>query len=336
MSVDATPSPELLVEVTRRDLASNQQVVESRHAGHLVVVGPDGIAAALGDPEHLTFVRSAAKPFQAAASLAILAEHDEPLPASDQLAVGWASHRGEQRHLDAVAGLLERAGIDPDQLTCPPGIPEADPGADPARIQFNCSGKHALFALAGRSLGISGPDLLDPDGALQQRVLAEISTAMGTIHAVGTDGCGAPAVAVAVVGLARGFMQLITDARHLPIIRAGLEHPLLVGGEGRLESALLADGVVCKVGAEGVYGAAWTGADGSVWGIALKIEDGEVRGASAALHGALVALGVVTADVWRQEPPQGGGKPAGTIRAVAAVQQLADGLIDGDGHSPQR
>ena len=317
-----TPPPELLVETTRRDVGGGEHVVESRHRGHLVVVSP-GEQAALGDPGHLTFVRSAAKPFQATACLELL--DDAPLT-DDELAVAWASHRGEPRHLEAVRALLSRSSTSPTGLTCPRATPQDEPGAEPARLAHNCSGKHALFALAGRALGVVQEDLLDPVGPLQTHVLAHLDEALGPTRAVGVDGCGAPAVAVPLEGLARGFLRLVTDDRYRPVRRAGLTRPDLVGGTDRLESALLAHGVVAKPGAEAVFGAAWLDDEGGPWAVALKVEDGASRAASACLHALVAELGVVPSDVWSPPPVLGGGRPEGVVRAAPPVIEFAHGL----------
>ncbi|GGI07618.1 asparaginase [Egicoccus halophilus] len=312
-----------LAEVTRRDERSGRELVESVHLGHAVLTGPDGeVLAAVGDPSLPTYVRSAAKPLQATACLEVLGDSRRPSP--PELAVGWASHRGEARHVDAVRDLLHRSGTTPEQLTCPPASPQADPGATPARILHNCSGKHALFALAGAQQGTDRAGLLDPDGPLQRLVLARLADGLGPLLAVAVDGCGAPAVAVELAGLARAFGRIAVDDDHRPVREAGFAHPGLVGGEGRLESALLGAGVVAKVGAEGVYGVGWQAADGSPRGFAVKATDGATRGVAALTVALLTALGVVPADVWVAPPPLGGGEPVGAVRATAtALDRLA-------------
>lgn len=314
-------APPVLAEVTRHD--GNGDRVESRHRGHLVVVGPDGVELAIGDPDTEVFPRSSVKPFQAASCLEVLAEHGpvDPDELTDaEVAVAWSSHRGEQRHLDVVRRLLARSGTAPEGLTCPRALPEADtawppasPGEAPSRLRFNCSGKHALFALAGRGLGLRGRALLDPDGALQRQVVAAVVDACGDVLGVGVDGCGAPAVVTRLAGLAGGYRQLVAVPRWHRVRDAGLAHPPLVGGTGRVESALLAAGVVAKVGAEGVYGAGWRDDDGS-HGIAVKAEDGNVRGAAVALVAVLAARGVVPADVWAPPPVTGGEDLVGAVR----------------------
>jgi len=316
----------LLVEITRRDVRTGRQHLESAHAAHLVVGGPEGeVVASCGDPEHPTFVRSTAKPFQATACLEILEEAGDPshLPGDDELAVAWASHRGEPGHLDAVNRLLQRSGTPPDALTCPPAAPEAAPGAPPSRLQHNCSGKHALFALAGRGLGVAGPALLDPEARLQRRVLAVLERELGPPVAIGVDGCGAPAVAVPLRRLATGFAGLAAAGRFRRVRRSGVVHPGLVGGVGRLETALLGVGVVAKVGAEGVYGVGWVAADGRPWGLAIKAVDGAARGVAAVTAEVLTATGVVPSGTWTPPPPLGGGLSAGQVRVTDEVAGVA-------------
>lgn len=318
--------PPVVAEVTRHD--GHAERVESRHRGHVVVVGPDGVELAHGDPDLELFPRSALKPFQATACLEVLDEHGPVAPdelTAAEVAVAWASHRGEQRHLDAVRRLLARSGTAPEGLTCPPALPEADmtwppasPGEPPTRLRYNCSGKHALFALAGRGLGLRGQSLLDPGGPLQQGVLATIADACGPVLGIGVDGCGAPAVVARLRGLADGYRRLVAEDRWRRVLEAGIAHPGLVGGQGRVESALLAAGVVAKVGAEGVYGAGWT-EDGRAHGIAIKAEDGQPRGVAVALVAVLAARGVVSPDVWSPPPVTGGGEVVGAVRAAEVL-----------------
>lgn len=315
----------LLADVTRRDVLSGAELIESRHHGHVVVIGPDGErAGTIGDPERPTFVRSAAKPFQATASLELAGALADDLR-DEEIAVGWASHRGEDRHLRAVAALLDRSGTAADELTTPEAVPQDDLGTPARRIAHNCSGKHALFALAGKARSVPRQDLLDPTAPLQREVLDVLAAALGPAAAVGVDGCGAPAVQVPLWRLASGFRALWLEDRWSRVRRAGLARPEMVGGEGRLESALLRAGVLAKVGAEGVYGAAWR--DGTdVWGVAVKGEDGNVRGASSALHGLLAEAGVIAADIWSPEPVLGGGRVQGRVRPSSEVLLLGERL----------
>lgn len=323
---DATASsapPVPIVETTRRDVRQGRHVVESTHFGHVVVLTPDGTTHALGHAGRSTFVRSAAKPFQAAASLEVVTDAGRELPTREEIAVGWASHRAEDRHLDAVRLLLERSGTTPEALTSPPAARPDVPGAGDQRLHHNCSGKHALFAYAGSVLGVPRDRLLDPEGALQQQVLAHLDEAFGVTDAVAVDGCGAPAIATPLAALAGGFLRLVTDERYRVVREAGIACPGLVGGADRLESVLLAAGVVAKPGAEGVFGAAWLDAAGAPWAVAVKVEDGASRASSVALQAVVSALGVDRAAEWTPPPVLGGGEPEGVVRPTAELRRFA-------------
>ena len=312
-----------LVEVTRRDQRTDQERVESIHHGALVVVGPDGeVVGALGDPERLTFVRSAVKPFQATACLESLAVSG-PAPSPQEIAVSCASHRAEPRHLDVVKQLLQRSGTPPDQLSCPPAVGLDDPAAEPVRLRHNCSGKHAMFALAGLEMGAPRDTLLDPDGPLQTAVLKVLDEALGPVQGVAVDGCGAPAVTVPLVRLAQGFASLAVDERWSAVREAMLGSPGLVGGEGRAETALLGEGVLAKPGAEGVFGASFTDARGHAYGVALKVSDGASRASATAVVGLLEQLGVVPEGTWTSPPPTGGGRPVGEVRISDQLRTFA-------------
>jgi len=345
MSADPHARAVRLVEVTRRDVTTGDEFVESVHHGHLVAlrVGPDGTSEtllALGDPQALIFPRSAVKPLQAAACLELLAAAPSGRSSaretamtsaltSAEIAVGWASHRAEPAQLEAVRALLARVGIDPEEvLTCPRASVPDDASAPRSHLAHNCSGKHALFAVTAHHLGLpmDRAARLDADGPLQRLILARVAETLGEPVAVGVDGCGAPAVVVPLDALARAFAHLAVDARFAEVRSAGLAHPFLIGGStpasgGRrlalVDTALLEAGVIAKRGAEGVLAAGWRDADGSGAGIAVKASDGSMRGAASALVAALARLGVVDETVWQEAAPTGGGAPAGTVRVTS-------------------
>jgi len=315
-----------LVEVTRHDRLTSRDEVESVHHGVVVVVGPDGeVLGSLGDLEHRTFVRSAVKPFQATACLESLAVSG-PTPSPQEIAVACASHRAEPRHLEVVRKLLERSGTRPEQLTCPPAPGLDEPGATPVRIRHNCSGKHAMFALAGVEMGAARGTFLDPAAPLQSMVLQVLDEAVGPTAGISIDGCGAPAVAVPLVQLAQGYAALAVEDRWARVREAMLAYPSLVGGQGRAETALLEEGVLAKPGAEGVFGAAFTDARGGGYGIAVKVIDGASRGSATTVVGLLEHLGIVPVGTWTSPAPTGGGRPVGEVRVGAEVRALAEEL----------
>jgi L-asparaginase II len=325
--VDAAP----LVEVTRRDSTTGREVVESVHVGHLVAVDGSGeVSTAHGDADAVVFPRSALKPLQATACLELL-EDAGVRPSDAEVAIAWASHRAEPPQLDAVASLLRRAGLSVEEaetaLTCPPDRSPDDPSAPARRLAHNCSGKHAIFRLTAHALGLptDRAAILAHDGPLQSRILAKVSELIGPPRAIGVDGCGAPALALPLVTVARAFAALASAPRFARVRDAGRSHPALIGGHASsavgvriplVDTALLSAGVIAKRGAEGVLAAGWCTPDGDVGGVAVKALDGAMRGAASALVAHLETVGVVPVGIWREPEPTGGGDPAGTVRAV--------------------
>ena len=104
---------DVLVEVVRSGL------VESRHRGVAVRVAPDGeVLWSSGDPDTVIFPRSANKPFQALGMMRAGLPLEGP-----ELAVATASHSAESFHLEAVRGILARAGLEESALQTPPSYP---------------------------------------------------------------------------------------------------------------------------------------------------------------------------------------------------------------------
>ncbi len=326
-----------LVEVTRHDVRTGREVVESVHMGHLVVVeghadttggATHDVTHEVGDAQHVTFPRSALKPLQATLCIELLQDAGVELD-DDELAIGWASHRAEPAQLEAVRSLLRRAGVVEDALTCPRASVPDDARATRSRLAHNCSGKHALFALTAHTLGLptDPSSLLAHDGPLQTRLIAGLEGMLGPLAAIGVDGCGAPAVAVPLVALARAFADIASSARHGSVRAAGLAHPALIAGHERgpagtrhpvVDTALLEVGVVAKRGAEGVLAAGWHTPDGRSGGIAAKAGDGGLRGVATAVVAHLEAAGVAPPGTWREIAPRGGAGQAGTVRAAPA------------------
>ena len=90
---------------------------------------------------------------------------------------------------------------------------------------------------------------------------------------VGVDGCTAACFALPLSAMARSYAALVTsaDPSAIEVRNAFLAHPHLIAGEGRFCTAVmqaLPGQLIAKVGAEGVYSAAWVPAGVA---IALKV-----------------------------------------------------------------
>ena len=305
---------DVLVEVVRSGL------VESRHRGVAVHVAPDGeVVWSTGDPDTVIFPRSANKPIQVLAMMRAGLPLDGP-----GLAVAAASHSAESIHLEAVRGILTRAGLDESALQTPPSYP-LDPkehaallrdGGERAPILMDCSGKHAAMLLTSVLNDWPTDTYLDPDHPLQQTItdiFVELTGAQPAV--IGTDGCGAPQHATSARRLATAIARLLgapegSDERHL--VDAMLAHPEYVSGTRREEMHLMraVPGLVAKAGAESVLVVGLP--DGSA--CALKIEDGGTRPLFVAMHRILEIAGL-EAEIFSERPAVlGGGKQVGEVR----------------------
>lgn len=293
------------VEVTRNG------VVESVHRVHVAVADRTGrLVARLGEPERVSWYRSAAKPFQALPLVEDGVVESLELTRAE-LALCCGSHGGERPHLEGVRSILEKVGLTEEALECGSQRPlyqeAADElvgsGGEPRSLHNNCSGKHAgMLALAVHH-GWRPDGYVLPDHPVQRRMLAEISRWSGLAEndiGTGVDGCGVLCFAVPLSRMAGSFARLSAAAEAgepaREVVEAMAEHPFCVAGTGRLCTELMGragDRVVVKTGAEGVYCA---GLRGRGIGVALKVEDGGRRASGPALLRVLSALRVLEAE----------------------------------------
>jgi L-asparaginase II len=337
------PEPAPLVEVWRGP------IIESRHRGHLAAVDGDGrLVAYLGEPETVTYLRSSGKPFQALPLLTSGAAERFRVTEAE-LAIACGSHSGEDLHVETVARLLEKIGLDPGLLKC--GVHEPfDRGTaerlraraeSPGVLRNNCSGKHTGMLALSLQLG-APPELYDdPEGPVQQTALRTVSQFSGIGAdeiALGTDGCGVPVFGMPVRAMALMYARLVappegfdaeTRAACARLTAAMNARPELVGGtQERFDTEVMRAGhgrLVSKIGAEGVYTAAVVPCER--WpkglGLAFKIEDGEDRRARSTIAiEALRQLGVLDGDAYKAVSPYASfpvlnhrGEKVGQIRA---------------------
>ncbi|MER6693325.1 asparaginase [Streptomyces minutiscleroticus] len=310
--------PPVLAEVVRSGF------VEGRHRGSLVLLAADGsVELALGDVDAPVFPRSSNKPMQAAAVLRAGLDL-----AGERLALAAASHSGEVFHRDLVTKMLAEHGLTADQLQCPPDLPldqtEAETylasGAVRDRVTMNCSGKHTAMLAACVLRGWPTETYLDPDHPLQRLVRTVVEEAAGErVAAVGTDGCGAPLMAVGLTGLARAFRSFVLAGPGTPerrVADAMRAHPEYVAGTRRPDTWLMREvpGALSKMGAEAVQAVALP--DGRA--LAFKVEDGATRALGPVLARALRLLGVDAPVLDRigRAPLLGAGREVGEIRAA--------------------
>jgi L-asparaginase II len=286
-------------------------VVERLERGHCVIVDDSGsVIWSKGDPDHVTFMRSAAKPLQATALILSGAVERYGL-SSANLAVACGSHQGEQRHVHTVLELLHRAGVPPEALRCgthavggPAGTRLAEAHISPTPLHNNCSGKHAGLLASAQALGMPLDRYLDPEQSLQQQIRHTVAGCAGVSEAavrLGIDGCSAPNFALSMRAIATTFARIARPASAPAAIGQALTRvahamcadPFLVQGSHGIDSLLMQalDGeVVSKGGAEGLRCLALPRLG---IGLALKIESGRAEGMGAILIALLRALDVI-------------------------------------------
>ncbi len=309
-----------LFEVTRGD------VVESVHFGSIAVVDASGrLISSYGDPKAVAFLRSSAKPFQALPFV----EHGgvEYFGFTPrELSIACASHEGSDLHVQTVAGIQKKIGVEESALQCGihmPGDVDAFKslivnGKQPTPNQNNCSGKHSAMLAYAKMRDLPLENYLDHEHPIQQEILAtfaEMCLLPGREVKLGTDGCSAPNFAVPLYNAAYAMARLC-DPRQLSAERASAcrkitsamtAHPEMVSAYGEFDEQLMKAGdgkIVCKRGAEGyqIVGLlpGVQGADLPGVGIALKVSDGDASRTAPDLTHTTRVRPAVTLEILRQ------------------------------------
>ena len=259
-------------------------ILESRHRVHAVVADQRGrVLMRAGDPQNLSFVRSALKPFQATTFVGSGAA-DRLGGGERGMAIACASHAGTAAHAREAFRLLWGAEIETSQLQCPVPVGGTSP------LEHNCSGKHAAFLATCRCMHWPFESYLQLDHPLQREVLKRVGELLGIPGAelvAARDDCGAPTLQLQLSQMALLYAHLgageQADLERLS--RAMISHPELVAGVGLFDTELMQRGhgqVVSKGGAEGVQCLSRVGEG---MGLAIKVEDGASRAKHAvALH----------------------------------------------------
>lgn len=254
-----------------------------------------GAALEIGDVDRPAFLRSAAKPFIAAAAIAAGVRERFSLD-QREIAIMAASHSGQLFHLNAVRSILQKIGMPESALLCGAHLPYNEQAAHamlrrgeaPTALHNNCSGKHAGILALCRVLGADPATYLDPKNPAQVAILsfcARLSDDDPATWPLAVDGCGIPAYATPLRRAALAFARFASlegidekDAAALRIVRdAMIARPEYVAGTGEFDSELMRVGsgrIASKGGAEGVHGVAVIPAG---LGYVSKVVDGAAR-----------------------------------------------------------
>lgn len=310
-----TAADPVLVEIVRNGF------VEGVHRGRLVLLGANGaVQAAVGEAGTPILPRSSNKPMQAVGLL----DAGSSLR-GEALALAAASHTGEQFHVDTVRKILSDAGLDESFLRTPAVFPADEAaarahrraGGGPLPIFSDCSGKHAAMLAVCVRNGWDLADYLDPGHPVQLAIRSAIERLDGEpIAAEAVDGCGAPLLAVSLLGLARGLRACVRaePGSHARLVADAMRtHPEYVAGTRAMDTRAMraVPGLIAKTGAEAVHVAALP--DGRT--LAFKVSDGGLRAVPVVLAEALRRLGVRSEPLDRlgEVPLLGGGAQVGML-----------------------
>ncbi|MGD2155676.1 MAG: asparaginase [Anaerolineales bacterium] len=279
-------------------------VTESAHYGSVSVVNAQGkLLAWYGNPLVVTFLRSAAKPFQALPLIDSVG-HETINLTQEEIAIICASHSGTDQHVSVVKAIQSKIGLSEADLNCGIHPPIHKPtarklierGIEPSAIHNNCSGKHTGMLALARIQNMPTSDYIDTDHPVQQIILKTFSE-MCDLNpqeiGLGIDGCSVPTFAIPLQNVSFAYARLC-DPAELSIRRASscrtitsamMAHPEMVAGPGRFDTRLMqvAQGrIIAKGGAEGFQGLGLLpGAlnpNSPGIGIAIKIADGDKAG----------------------------------------------------------
>jgi L-asparaginase II len=276
----------LLVQELRGDL------VECEYEGHICGVSYSGdVLYQFGNPQHMTYLRSAAKPIQAIPAFRNRIGEQFQLD-EKELTIMTASHRAEPYHVRALESMLGKIGIDESELVCHSTYPlNADArnelvaqGKPERHLYHNCSGKHLGILAYSKSKGYSTADYAVPNHPVQQEILATLAMLAeypAEQIVIGIDGCGFPVFALPLNHIAKVYLKLacpeliedgatrIAVEQITQLMNANFE---MVSGTGLICSTLLKDdNIVAKGGAKGIY---CFGLRKEKLAFALKVMDG--------------------------------------------------------------
>lgn len=275
-------------------------VVEATHVVHAVVVRDGEVIVEAGDSGLVTFLRSSAKPFQA---LPLVRARDDLT--TEEIAIASASHLASPEQLAAVRSLLAKAPAVEDELECGPAA---------TAIHHNCSGKHAGMLALCRTRGWASGGYRLATHPVQRGCLHEVADAADAAAdeiPTAIDGCGVLTFALPLERMALMFSRLEQLEGGAEVAAAMRKHPELVRGPIAADSMLMRElaGWTAKGGAEGLLCACGPGGVG----LALKVEDGNMRAIRPALAEVLEALGHETGELGIEPVENAFGEVVGEV-----------------------
>ena len=166
-------------------------------------------------------------------------------------------------------------------------------GDIPTSLAAPCSGKHAGMIATSKINNWSITNYKNPDHPMQLACKQELELlSKEKITKIAVDGCGAPAFAITLKGLANAIHNLMIskDPVHQRVVNACKSYPMMVSGKNTLPTLAMEtiNGLFVKTGAESVLAAGLPSGQTIVW----KISDGSSRGEFELLIASLKKIGI--------------------------------------------
>jgi L-asparaginase II len=266
--------------------------IETEHSIIYAVVRNGRVIDSAGNIKLNRAMRSSAKPIQALVCLETGAADAFKLTPAE-LSVIASSHNGTDLHTRTIRRILAKCGLSERNLQCGFDKPLEKPsyekmlreGRKPARINHNCSGKHAGILASSKFMGWPLANYRSAKHPWNKRVRELISLftdipAPKVSYAI--DGCGVPVIFTPVKESAIAFARYGTPD-NLPepirngarrIIAAVNRHPVHNSGRTRFLAHLykaVPNRFIAKEGGQGVF---CLGVLDRNMGLAVKILDG--------------------------------------------------------------
>jgi L-asparaginase II len=232
-------------------------LIEEEHSGFVMTLNS-------GDNVDTPYyLRSCAKPLQASLMIDYGLDKIYNL-SSSEIALCCASHAGEKCHTDIAEKLLEKFGLEYEDLKCGLHKPLSRTRQDEMLLKGeevnyfhnNCVGKHLLFLALCKYNNWDIKTYDDKEHPLQIEVKNKINALceVEQEYPVTKDGCGVPILSMPLRNILKGFVRLFCDDKYTKIKQAYLENPYIIGGENRLDTEIIqhSNGLIAKVGAGGL------------------------------------------------------------------------------------
>lgn len=297
-------NPAKLLEYDRSSL------VEQEHCGFLVKLTKDRQTFKIGNDENYPyFLRSCAKPLQASLIIDLGLDIEYNMT-SEEIAICCASHAGESCHTKIIQNLIEKINLDTNSYKCglhkPLSKTEQNKlilsGQSENILQNNCSGKHTMMLALCKKMDWPVNNYDELSHPLQKAIKRKIYELceVNIDYPITKDGCGVPIHAMPLKNMVIGYFNLFLNTRYSKIRKSFIKHPYLIGGENRLDTAIMESNnkLIAKVGAGGLCIVINLDTEE---GLIIKIMDCDMKARAVCLIEALKQLGWLTENMLKND-----------------------------------